>query len=144
MGPIPIKYLPNETKVLRSRIATSIKEFNCYSACKSVARHCENESSQIQGVDFDQSYSLMGHADYFIINIDIADIHRFITMILDFIHYFQNKNVPNHERFCVIPPTYYLDWFEKYHPNVSLDQDDSTFFLQCINGTHEKPRWATI
>ena len=46
---------------------------------------------------------------------------------------FQNTNVPIHERVCVIPPPYYLDWFEKSYPNVPLNRDDGTFFLRCMN-----------
>ena len=32
--------------------------------------------------------------------------------ILDVSNAFQNTNVPIHERFCVYPSPYYLDWFE--------------------------------
>ena len=55
-APIPIKSLPEGTKVLRSLIAPSIKEGDCSDACKFVARHCANGSSKIKGVYFDQSY----------------------------------------------------------------------------------------
>ena len=51
---IPIKYLPEGTKVLRSLIAPSIKEGECSDAWKFVARHCANGSSQIKVIDFDQ------------------------------------------------------------------------------------------
>ena len=51
-APTPIKSLPEGTKVLRSLIATSIKECYCYDAWKFVARHCANGSSQIKGIDF--------------------------------------------------------------------------------------------
>ena len=46
---------------------------------------------------------------------------------------FQNKNVPIHEIFCVSPPPYYLDWFERSYPNVPLNRYDDPFFLQCMN-----------
>ena len=39
-APIPIKYLPEGTKVLRSLIAPSIKEVDCSDALKFVASHC--------------------------------------------------------------------------------------------------------
>ena len=71
-APIPIKSLPEGTKVLHSLIAPSIKEGDCYDAWKFVARHCANGSSQIKGIDFDQSYSPVAHADSFIINIAIV------------------------------------------------------------------------
>ena len=45
---------------------------------------------------------------------------------------FQNKNVPIHELFFVSPPPYYLDWFEKYYPNVPLNLDEDPFFLKCV------------
>ena len=38
-APIPIKYLPEGTKILQSLIAPSIKEGDCYDAWKFVARH---------------------------------------------------------------------------------------------------------
>ena len=40
LDPIPIKYLPGGTKVLRFLIALSIKKEDCCDACKFVARHC--------------------------------------------------------------------------------------------------------
>ena len=54
LAPIPIKYFPDRTKVLRSLIALSIMEGECSVAWKFVACHCENWSSSIQGIDFDQ------------------------------------------------------------------------------------------
>ena len=41
-GPIPIKSLPEGTKVLRSLIAPTIKKGKCSDAWKFVARHCAN------------------------------------------------------------------------------------------------------
>ena len=76
----------------------------------------------------------MAHADSFRINISIASMHRLAAIILDVNNAFQNKNVPIHERVCVSPPPYYLDWFERSYPNVPLNRDDGPFFLQCING----------
>ena len=61
-------------------------------------------------------------------------MHRLTARILDVSNAFQNTNVPIHEIVCVSPPPYYLDWFEIYYPNVLLNQDDGTFFLQCMNG----------
>ena len=54
LDPIPIKSLPEVTKVLHSLIATSIKEGDCYDAWKFVALHCVNGISYIKGIDFDQ------------------------------------------------------------------------------------------
>ena len=53
-APISIKFLPEGTKVLRSLIATIIKEGDCSDAWKFVARHCANGISQIKGIDFYQ------------------------------------------------------------------------------------------
>ena len=75
----------------------------------------------------------MAHADSFRINIAIASMHRLTNRILDVSNAFQNTNVPIHEIVCVIPPPYYLDWFEILYPNVSLNRDDGPFFLQCVN-----------
>ena len=80
---IPIKFLPEGTKVLRSLIARSIKEGGCYDAWKFVACHCANGSSQIKDIDFDQSHSPVAHSDSFRINISIASMHRLTASILD-------------------------------------------------------------
>ena len=56
---------------------------DCYDAWNVFARHCENGSSQIQGICFDLSYSPVAHYEYFRINIAIADMHRLTTRILD-------------------------------------------------------------
>ena len=60
---IPIKPLPQGTKLLRLLISTSIKDGECSDAWKFVAHHCANGSSKIKGIDFDQSYSPVAHAD---------------------------------------------------------------------------------
>ena len=75
----------------------------------------------------------MAHADSFRINIAIAYINILTARILDVSNAFQNTNVPIHERFCVSPPPYYLDWFEIFYPNVPLNRDDGPFCLQCMN-----------
>ena len=54
LAPIPIKYLPKGTKVLRLLVAPIIKEVNYYDAYQFVACKFANGSYQIQGVDFDQ------------------------------------------------------------------------------------------
>ena len=54
-------------------------------------------------------------------------MHRLTVRILDLSNEFQNKNLPIHERVCVSPPPYYLDRFEKYYPNVTLNTDDICF-----------------
>ena len=76
----------------------------------------------------------MAHADSFRINIAIASMHRLTARILDVSNAFQNKNVPIHERVCVSPPPYYLDWFEISYPNVPINLYYGPFFVQCING----------
>ena len=75
----------------------------------------------------------MEHSDSVIINIAILYMHRLTAMILYVNNAFQNTNVPIHERDCVSPPPYYLDWFERSYPNVPLNQDDGPFCLQCMN-----------
>ena len=75
----------------------------------------------------------MAHADLLRINIAIAYMHRLTDRILDVSNTFQNTNVPIHERVCVCPTPYYLDWFKISYPNVLLNLDDGLFFLQCMN-----------
>ena len=60
-------------------------------------------------------------------------MHRITASILDASKSFQNKIFPIHERVCVNPPAYYLDWFDRYYPNVTLNLDEGTFLLQCMN-----------
>ena len=64
--------------------------------------HCANGSSQIKGINFDQSKSPVEHADSFRINISIANMHRLTAMILDVSNEFQTKNVPINERFLSV------------------------------------------
>ena len=75
----------------------------------------------------------MAHADSFIIDIAIADMHRLNASIFYVSNTFQNTNFTIHETLCVGPPPYYLDWFEIYYPNFPLNLDDGPFCLQCIN-----------
>ena len=93
---IPIKPPPEGKKILRSLIATSIKEVDCSDAWKFVARHCANFSSQIKGIDFYQSYSQVAHADSFRTIISITDMHRITASILDVSNEFNNTNPPIH------------------------------------------------
>ena len=130
----PIKFLPEETKVLCSLIALSIKEGDFSDACKFVSCHFTNGSSRIKSINIYQSYSPVAYAESFRINIAITDIHRLATRILGVSNAFHNTNVPIHERVCVSPPTYYLDWFEIFYHNVPINLDDGPFFLQCMNG----------
>ena len=76
----------------------------------------------------------MAHADSFRINIAIESMNRLTARILDVSNALQNTNVPIHEIFFVIPPSYYLDWFERSYPNVPLNLYDGSFFIQCMNG----------
>ena len=133
-GPMPIKSIPYGTNIFCSLIDSSIQERNCSDAWF-FSCHYVNGSDHIQGVNFDHSYSPVDHAESLRINIDIANMNRLTTIILNVSNTFQNKKVSNHERFCVIPPPYYLDWFEKYYPNVTINIDDVQFFIQCMNGT---------
>ena len=86
----------------------------------------------------------MAHADSPRINIAVADMHRITDRILDVSNELNNTNFSIHERVCVIPPTYYLDCFEKYHPNVPLNLDEYPFCLQCMNVIQEKKTIRTI
>ena len=99
--PIPIKSLPEGTKLLCSLIDLSIKGCDCSNAWKFVASHCANGSSQIKGIDFDQYYSLVAHYDSFRINISIVAMHKITSRILDISNAFRNINIPINERVCV-------------------------------------------
>ena len=60
-------------------------------------------------------------------------MHRLTASILDVSNAFHNTNDPIHERVCVIPPPYYLDWFEITYPNGPLNRYYGPFCLQCLN-----------
>ena len=47
-------------------------------------------------------------------------MHRLIAKILDASNSFRNKNGPILNISCVIPPTYYLEFFEKLYPSIPL------------------------
>ena len=47
---------------------------------------------------------------------------------------FQNTKLTIHEIGCVSTPHYYMDWFVKSYPNVTLNQDGGIFCLQLMNG----------
>ena len=61
-------------------------------------------------------------------------MHRLTASILDVSNAFKNTNVPIHERVRFSPPIYYLDWFERSYPNVTLNRDDGLFSPQLMNG----------
>ena len=69
----------------------------------------------------------MTHVDLFWINITISDMHQLIAMIFYVSNNLQNTNVTIHERVWVSPSPYYMDCFEKYHPNIPINQDDIPF-----------------
>ena len=118
LAPIPIKYLPEGKKTsINSFLLVLRKVF--YDAWKFVAHHCANGSYHIKGIDFDQPYSPVAHADSFRINISTVDIHILTAIILYAINAFQNKKFPAHEIVYVSTPPYYLDWFERYYPKCS-------------------------
>ena len=60
-------------------------------AWKLVARQFENGSSNIKGIDFDQSYISLEHSDYFRTIIAISDMHRLTGNILDVSNTLNNK-----------------------------------------------------
>ena len=70
-------------------------------------------------------------------------MHRLTAGILGVNNDLYNTNFPIHERLCFSPSLYYLDWFEKSYPIAPLNQYESIFYIQCINGIHgTKPaRW---
>ena len=59
------------------------------------------------------------------------DIHRFTVKVLYVSNAFNNTHVPIHERVYVIPPPYYIDWFETSYHNVPLNLDDGPFFFNA-------------
>ena len=56
-------------------------------------------------------------------------MHRLTASILDVSNAFQDTHVTIHERVCVSPPPYYLDWFERSYPNIPLNIEDGPFFF---------------
>ena len=77
------------------------------------------ERMRLKGKSWSATHHIpVAHADSFRISIDITAMQRLTSRNLDASNAFQNRNVPIHERFYVIPPPYYLDRFERYYPNV--------------------------
>ena len=71
----------------------------------------------------------MSHADSFKINIAIVSMHILTDSTLDVSNAFQNTNVPIHERVCVSPSLYYLNWSEGSYNNVTLNLYDGPFIF---------------
>ena len=88
--PMPIKFLPDGIKVLCSLIASSVKEGNCSNSWEFLENHCATGSSQIQCINFDQSYSPVAYYYPLRINVSIMDMHRLTSRVLDVSHSFQN------------------------------------------------------
>ena len=61
-------------------------------------------------------------------------MHKITARVLDVSNALQNVIVPINERVCVSTPPYYLDWFERSYPSVTINRDDGPFPLQCMNG----------
>ena len=70
----------------------------------------------------------VAHSESFIIKMAIAAMHRLTARIMDVSNAFQSTNVPIYEIFCVSPPPYYIDCFERSYPNFPLNIDDGPFF----------------
>ena len=107
---------------------------DCSDAWKFVACHCENDSYQIKGIDYDKYYSTVAHPIPLRTNIAIMDMHRLTARILDVSNALHNTDVTIYERVCISLPTYYLDRFETFYPNVTINGDDSPFCLQYMIG----------
>ena len=60
-------------------------------------------------------------------------MNRLTARILDASNSLQNTNLPIHEIVFVSPTPYYLYWFEKYYPSVTLDRYGGPFCLQLFN-----------
>ena len=75
----------------------------------------------------------MANNNSFRINIAITAIHKLTDRILDVGNAFQNTIFSIYKILYVITPPYYLEWFEKYHPNVPLNQYYGSFPPQCMN-----------
>ena len=65
-------------------------------------------------------------------------MHRLTARILYDSNAFENMSDPIHEIIYVIPPPYYIDWFEIYYPNFIPNQDDFSFCIQFMNKIQEK------
>ena len=72
----------------------------------------------------------MAHSYSIRIKVATVAMHILTVRILDVSNPFQNTNFTIHERVCVSPPPYYIDWFEIFYPNFPINQDDGTFLIQ--------------
>ena len=131
LTPIPIKFLPDVTKVLCKLIDPSIKEGEYYDAWN-YSHHCENESYHIQGVGFDQSYIIISHADSFGENIAITTMNRLNTRILMLVNIYRIHIFPFMKESMSIHHPIICTCF-KILTQCHLNQYDGPFFLQCMN-----------
>ena len=132
--PIPRSSLPQDTKVLRSVMSFKIKHTPQDHMWKYGARHCINGAPMQQGIDYDESYSPVVEASSLRALIAIASSRRLTLGILDVTNAFQTTiKDPSKRIFATLPP-FYLNWFKKYYPNVSLDPSPGPYVVQVCNG----------
>ena len=82
----------------------------------------------------------MARPDSLTINISMVYINRLADIILDVSNAFHNRNVIIYEIVCIITPPYYIDIFERFHPIITLNGDDSPFcnkFMNIIQGKNQ-------
>ena len=90
--PIPIKSLPADTNILRFVLTFKIKDTDITNTYNLTSRLCANGSTQVQGEDYQTSYSPVSDGNYIRIIIAIAFYCRYIVRIIDIYNACQNTH----------------------------------------------------
>eukprot|EP00978_Attheya_sp_CCMP212_P001989 scaffold4105_cov47-Attheya_sp.AAC.2 len=123
--PIPVKNLPSDTKILRSIINPNVKPTDVSGMWQFITRHCANGSSMIQGINFQESYSVVALA---------SSVRITIAISIDVNNAFQNTMIPEGQRQHLSLPPYYISWFCRKYPTVTIEEaPDGRYCIQTIN-----------
>lgn len=131
--PIPVSSIPPEKKVLKSVISLKVKP-DGKNMWKFAPRHCANGAPQLQGIDFDESYAPVAGACPVRTQLAISASWNLIVGVIDVTNAFQNTILPPHKREYVTLPPYYLEWFKRRHPLITVDETKGRLCIQACNG----------
>ena len=144
--PIPIKHLPDNSHILKSVLAPSVKATELSSIWKLGLRHCVNGKPLKGNEQYDPTFAPTVSPLFFRFQLCYSAAHGFLDKSGDCSNAFQCTHEPDIQKrfFCYLPPFYFIWWNHRY-PNDPLDPTDGPFVLQScqnIQGTpHAANRW---
>jgi hypothetical protein len=101
-----------------------------------IARHCANGAGMQKGVDYAESYAPVSTACSIHIVVAITAGHNMTIAIADVKNAFQNAMLPVGQQAHLTMPPYYLQWFRRKYPMVTIEPlaaKADKYCLQSIN-----------